>query len=198
MLPRCLAFACALTTGGCADDDGDDDRSDRLLTGFADGDIALAGVREGDILTMYVCGGEQTYATHTMWFHALSIAGDVVDGQSGTASVHGELDGDGDIAGTFRGPDGMDRAWSMSRISDGSLAGLYTAETAGCTTGVIVWESGTDQSSGQPTYDAQGTWCNSASEFEQVIILPPLSFTANGLEVSVEREGFESFVVEPF
>jgi hypothetical protein len=183
---------------GCAADDGDDERSDRLFTGFADGDIALAGVREDDILTMYVCGGEQTYATHTMWFHALPIVDGIIDGQTATASVHGELDDAGELTGTLRGPDGMDRQWSLSPTTQSSLAGLYTAVTDGCTTGVIVWESGTDQSTDEPTYDAQGTWCNSASEFEQVIILEPLTFTSAGLQVSVEREGFESFVVEPF
>ncbi len=170
-----------------------------MLTGFADGDIALAGVREGDFLKLYVCGGEQTYATHTMWFHAVPIEGDILDHQADGASVHGEIDERGDISGTLRDRDGVDHPFSLERVHDGSLAGLYTATTDGCTTGVIVWESGTDQSTGGPTYDGQGTWCNMASELEQVIILTPLTLTSMGLEVSVpNRPGFESFFVQPF
>ena len=199
MMHRLLALSCVASLVGCAEDDDGDGRSDRLLTGFADGDIAMAGVIEGGILKVYICGGEQTYATHTMWFHALPIDGDVVDGQADGASVHGEFDERGDISGTFRDRDGIDHPWSMEPTREGSLAGLYTATTDGCTTGVIVWESGTDQSTGEPGYDGQGTWCNMASEFEQVIILPPIALESSGLEVSVpDREGFESFFVEPF
>jgi hypothetical protein len=196
-LPAVLLVAGICT--GCVDDGDDDGRSDRLLTGFADGDIAMAGVRMGDILKLYVCGGEQTYATHTMWFHAVQIEGDVIDGQAMGASVHGEIDERGDMSGTLRDVDGVDHPWELTRVDDGSLAGLYTATTEGCTTGVIVWESGTDQSSGGPAYDGQGTWCNMASEFEQVIILTPIALTSMGLEVSVPtRPGFESFYVEAF
>jgi hypothetical protein len=198
MLHRSLALSFLIVTG-CSESEDDDGRSDRLLTGFADGDIAIAGVRDGEYIHVYVCGGEQTFATHTMWFRTVPIEGDVLDQQTAGASIHGDIEADGSMSGTLRDSDGVDHPWSMEPTRDGSLAGLYTAMTDGCTTGVIVWESGTDQSTGEPTYEGQGTWCNMASEFEQVIILTPIAFKSTGIEVSVpDRPGFESFVVEPF
>jgi hypothetical protein len=160
-------------------------------------DIAVAAVRQSDIVTVYFCGGDGNYDTATRWFHSLQVNDGVIDGESSGWQLHAEVDGN-DMTGSVRDDNGMDHAWSVSPTTDGSLAGLYTASTDGCTTGVIVWESGTDESTGEPTYEGQGTWCNMASEFEQVIILEPILITTDGLPVSVERPGFEEFYVTAF
>lgn len=179
---------------GC--DSGEDaepfELSARVHVARAEGsDVVMGAITESDdSLTIYSCGGPTTFATHTRWFrgdfghdgdpNAFVLTADDFE-------VRGERTEDG-LSGELVEPDGATHALTFSPTSDTDPAGLYTATMDGCATGVVVFDDGT----------TQGTYCNSAGEFTQVIILQPADLSANGFEVQVERpDGPINFVVDP-
>ena len=178
--PVLVALFCA-SVAACstAGQDDEDEFDERVLVGDVDGsDAVLAAIRDGTSVTVYVCGGDSTFDTHTRWFGGGSIDGEgafSIDLEDWT--IAGTFD-DLDVAGTLTDPDGAQMTYSASAISTDSIAGLYTAEPDGCRTGVVLQDNG-----GGIT--GQGTWCNQAAEFGQVIILEPIEVTAQGIAVEV-------------
>lgn len=173
-------------TGGTGD-------SERMHVGRIEGSTAtIAVVVEGDAATVYVCGTEDTLNTHTRWFRGLGLTGGAFSGSDASGwAVEGSIDG-ASISGTLTDATGAASAFSASAVDTDPVAGLYTAVLDGCETGVVV----------QSATDAQGAYCSTTAEFDQVIILQPVTLTANGgIEGSVEGPSGEEpleFEVLPF
>jgi hypothetical protein len=181
-----------LAATGCADSATEPvDLAARVhVAAVDDSDVKLGAIVDGDALTVYACGGPQTFATHTRWF----------DGRFGTDDdpnafaidvdgfrLEGERTVEG-ITGVFVDPDGTEHAFAAEATDDAEPPGLYTGAADGCTTGVVVL----------PDLSTQGTYCNADGEFIQVIILRPGDLSANGFEVQVDRpEGPLTLQVDP-
>jgi len=188
-IPCCLALS--LFVVGCSDDG--QLRPARVRVGTADmGDVVFGAVVE-DRISVYVCGGPQTFATHTRWFRD----GEIADDGSFTIELEGwtlagELEGEV-VTAELRDPDGATLQLEGAGVTEDGVAGLYTANVDGCTTGVVVRGDENDPK-------AQGTWCDDQSNFAQVIVLEPLVLTDMGIEVSVTKPGATmatTFFVEP-
>jgi hypothetical protein len=139
-------------------------------------DAWLAVKVQEDSAVVYVCGGDHTLATHTRWLagHAESSTSFEREGWA----VDLEIDED-ETTGTLS-HDGIETAFTATRIPVGGLAGLFTQVTDGCRTGVIV------ASGDSAGVDAQGAFCagvNGQNELAQVTPMIPVQQTADGLGV---------------
>lgn len=187
-ISRCLALSAFVA--GCSDD-GQPGPS-RVRVGTADmGDVVFGAVVE-DRISVYVCGGPQTFATHTRWFKDGELDDDgafamELDGWMLSGAVDGEL-----VTASLRDPDGFVLQLEGAGVPEDEVAGLYIAPIDGCTTGVVVRGDENDP-------QAQGTWCDAQANFAQVIVLEPLVLTSMGIEVSVTKPGTDeptTFFVE--
>lgn len=180
--------------------EGGDSTDERMHVGTLAGtNVAIAAIVDGASLTIYVCGNEATLTTHTRWFRAVSITDGAFTGSDDAGwSVEGTVD-EGIVRGTVTSADGTASTFEAAGVRKGSVSGLYTAVQDGCETGVIV-QSNDDAMDDEPDYDVQGAWCNAMAEFDQVIILQPVTLTANGgIDAMVLRpEGELRFEVLPF
>ena len=186
----CVVLSFALV--GCSDDG--QLRPARMRVGTAtSGDVVFAAVVEDDV-SVYVCGGDTTFATHTRWFRDIPLDDDgafeaTLEGW--TISGNAETD---DITADLVGPADEQVALAGASVPDDGLAGLYTREIDGCTTGLVVRGPDDDP-------QTQGTWCDDQGQFAQVIVLPPVVLTAEGIHVEVMRPdplGLTDFYVAPF
>jgi hypothetical protein len=183
----------AILLVACATTESDDpiELSERVHVARVDGsDVMLGAIVEGSSLTVYVCGGPSTFETHTRWFRGGFGEGGDADAFAIEADgfvLRGSRTEDG-LEGALVEPEGVEHAFATTPTTDSDAAGLYTTAVDGCTTGVVV----------MPDSTLQGTYCNSAGEFTQVIILQPSDLSANGFEVSVERpDGPLTLFVDP-
>lgn len=117
----------------------------------------------------FVCGGEETLATHTRWMTAPAGPSLRFERDGWVLALEGS---DDTLRGELRGPDGDVMPVAAGR-PEGPLAGLYTAIESGCRAGVII-------ASGEA---AQGAWCDSFDNFSQVTPLTPIERKAQGIEV---------------
>ena len=188
-----LALSSALF--GCSDDG--QLRPARTRVGTAtSGDVVFAAVVEDDV-SVYVCGGDTTFATHTRWFRDIPLDDDggfeaTLEGW--TISGLAETDDTGGIMAELVGPADEMVSLEGKGVPDDGLAGLYTKNVDDCTTGLVVRGSDDDP-------QTQGTWCDDQGQFAQVIVLPPVVLTAEGIHVEVMRPeplGLTDFYVEPF
>lgn len=187
----CIVALFALSA--CSDDGLPAADDTRMRVGRADsGDMAFAAAVEDDTISVYACGGEQTFATNTRWFRDGTLADDAFSMELDGWTIAGDVAAR-TIDGTLTDPAGNQIAWSVEAVGDDELAGLYTKEIDGCVTGLVVQRDG-------ETLDTQGTWCNDRAEFAQVIVLPPVVVKDEGIKVKVERptDGPTEFFVEPF
>jgi hypothetical protein len=195
--PLSIAIAIPLALGcstAAQDDEEPTTLEARVLVGQVDdSDIVLGVVAEGDALTVYACGGTQTFATHTRWFQGSFGEGDDPDAfeiEQDGFSLQGRRTPDG-LSGVLHEPDGSMRTIAAFPTAEDTLSGLYFATVDGCRTGVVLFAT-------PDGVDGQGTYCNDQGEFIQVIILQPVQLRADGIEVEVEKdEGAMSFFVEP-
>ncbi|HET6584640.1 MAG TPA: hypothetical protein VFG69_14375 [Nannocystaceae bacterium] len=187
----CLA-ALALAIAGCSDDG--QLKPARVRVGTATtGDVVFGAVVE-DTVSVYVCGGDTTFATHTRWFRDAELDDDgsfemTLDGWTISGSV-----ADDRLAASLESDMGEALELAGEAVAEDGLAGLYTAELDGCTTGLVVRGEGDD-------VQTQGTWCSDQSQFAQVIVLEPLALTSMGIHVEVMRPdplGVTDFYVAPF
>lgn len=185
--------ACSSAAG-----DGGDDDAELVagsLVGQLDGSDVVLGVvlSDDDEITAYACGGVDTYATHSRWFEGRFGEGDDPDAFSIELEdfvLSGRRTSDA-IAGSLRDPDGTTRSFTVAPTADDSLSGLYDADVDGCRTGVVLFST-------PDGVEGQGTYCNDAGEFIQVIILQPVALSAGGVQVQVDKpDGPSTFVVHP-
>lgn len=198
MLRPALAFASLLNLAcsTAAQDDGEMPTTleARTLVGqVSDSDITLGVVAEDDTLTVYACGGADTFATHTRWFEGTFGDGDDPDAfeiEQDGFTLSGRRSRDG-LAGVLQEPDGSMRPFGAFPTGEDTLSGLYFAAIDGCRTGVVLFAT-------PDGVDGQGTYCNDQGEFIQVIILQPAQLQANGIEVQVDKaDGPITFFVQP-
>lgn len=169
-----LAAACAL---GCTDPGEAPSQWVGALPGT---DLALALTSEGDgALRAYVCGGPDTYATHSRWFEGTLTADGAFDAVREGWALTGDAGPDG-ASGTLTSPDGDELPFD-AHPATAPLEGLYFALDSGCRTGAVVWTG----AAGEPSL--QGTWCDDQSHFEQVTPVLPITLTAEGIHVRVDR-----------
>ncbi len=183
----CLCWVFAIV--GCSDDGQIGPARQRVGTATS-GDVVFAAVVEGDI-SVYVCGGATTYATHTRWFRDLALADDggfeaTLDGWTITGVAEDDA-----IAATVVGPADETIELDGRAAREDSIEGLYTQTLDGCATGLVMREEGGELLS-------QGTWCSDQNEFAQVIVLEPV-LTSEGIHVEVTKPSgtTEDFYVEP-
>lgn len=186
----CLA-ALAIAIAGCSDD-GQLTRT-RVRVGTAPGSDVVFGALVEDTVSVYVCGGDSTFATHTRWFRDAALDDDgafemTLDGWTITGTAEEDR-----ITATLRDEAGAELELDGNGVPEDGLAGLYTKEIDGCTTGLVVRGEGDD-------VQTQGTWCSDQSQFAQVIVLEPLALTSMGIHVEVTRPDplpVIDFYVEP-
>lgn len=179
----------SLAIVGCSDDGQLGPARQRVGTATT-GDVVFAAVVEGDI-SVYVCGGATTYATHTRWFRDLALADDgsfeaTLDGWTITGTAEDDA-----ITAELVGPADEMLELDGRAAREDSIEGLYTQMLDGCTTGLVMREDGGEVLS-------QGTWCSDQNEFAQVIVLEPV-LTSEGIHVEVTKPSgtTEDFYVEP-
>lgn len=190
-----LVLLGALSAAACDDPDDDPyaeaELEARVLVGTVDDtDLVLGALLDGDVLSIYQCGGDETFATHTRWFRGLVGNGDDPDAFSlvyGDMTLRGQRTADG-LHGELVLADGTEHAFAVDPVGDDDVPGVYVAEHDGLRTGVVVREVG-----GELT--AQGASCTDRDECSQVIILPPLAVTDETLPVQVDADGMVLDVV---
>lgn len=185
LAPGLLALGC-----GPQDDEPYDDGPEptelraRVLVGTVEGtDLALGALLDGDTLAVYQCGGDTTFASHTRWFRGLVGAGDDPDGFElvvDDMTLVGIRTADG-LEGELVEPDGTRRPFAVDPVDDDDQPGIYVATHDGLSTGVVVREQDGE-------LVAQGASCTDERECFQVIILPPLDVTTEGIAVQVQTD----------
>ena len=188
-----MPTACS-STAQHGDERGDTELGARSLVGQVDdSDVVIGIALDGDDITLYTCGGVQTYATHSRWFQGSFGDGEDPDAFSMDLDgfrVSGTRSADA-IAGSLREPDGTTHSFTAAPTAEDGLSGLYDTSIDGCRTGVVLFST-PDGVSGQ------GTYCDDAGQFIQVIILQPVELTSEGVEVQVEKpDGPATFFVQP-
>lgn len=187
---RSFCALVALAIAGCSDDGQPGPARQRVGTA-ASSDVVFAAVVEDDI-SVYVCGGATTFATHTRWFRDVALGDDgsfeaTLDGWT----ITGTADDDA-ITAELVGPADESLDLDGRAAREDTLEGLYTQTLDGCATGLVMraGEGG--------EYLSQGTWCSDQNEFAQVIVLEPV-LTSDGIHVEVTKpDGVtDDFYVEP-
>ncbi len=179
----------------CSDDGLPSEDDTRMRVGRAtngDREMAFAAAVEADTISVYACGGAQTFATHTRWFRDGGIDGGAFEMELDGWTIAGSV-AERTIDGMLTDPQGVDIPWQVEAVGDDDIAGLYTKELDGCVTGLVVQRQA-------DSLDTQGTWCNDRTESAQVIVLSPVVLTAEGIHVQVDRptDGAIDFFVAPF
>lgn len=165
LLPLALLLA-----AGCGDEG-----ATPTYVGRAGGDAALGIVADGGLVTAYLCGGRDTFASLTRWFHGAVGPDGKLSLVSGDATLTGDL---GSLQGEIVTGDGTTLAWTVTPASGG--AGIYAADGA-CRTGAIVGDLDGD---GQARL--QGTWCDGEGRFAQVTPLQPVYAPAERIDVEAQ------------
>ena len=151
---------------------------------LADGETWIAVSSDEQSVVAYVCGGDNTLATHTRWFVTPSGGSDLAfdhDGWRLETSLS-----DGDISGSLIDPDGLESSFAANHTAEGDPAGLFTAFDSGCRDGVIVESGGS----------SQGAWCDLLDNFGEVT--PAMPIDASGFDVvAATPMGDRMFFVEP-
>ena len=93
----------------------------------------LQAVQQDDFLNLYVCGGDETFATHTRWF----CASDMTNGQAIIGERGWTLYYDNGHA-TFVDEQGVSTTMDLEETSDNEAA-LYESNDSGCHDGAIAW-----------------------------------------------------------
>ena len=105
--------------------------------GELDGSDALIAVLVSDgWVSVYTCGGDGTWQTHTGWFYGRP-QGDAFDLAHDDLRVRGEFDGSL-TRGTLRLADGREIGFEAELADANSAAGLYYRQVYGDRTGLIV------------------------------------------------------------
>ncbi len=174
-----LALACDPEPAGPAEGT---DLDARAAVGAIDStDLSLAALLDEDALTVYMCGGDETFDSHTRWFRGSFGEGDDPDAfelVSDGMTLVGTRTADG-LTGELVEADGSRHAFAIDPVDDDSDLGLYFASQDDRNTGVVVREEGGE-------LVAQGASCTRTNECNQVIILPPLAITNKTIQVQVE------------
>jgi hypothetical protein len=152
--------------------------------GAVDGtDVSVGLVTDGSYTALFFCGGPASFATATKWFR-FAESSDAFTAQAGTWTATGTTTADG-ASGTLDRGNGESLTWSVARVPDGSIMGLYESIDASGTAGVVV-RSETDASG------TQGALIDREHAIEQIIPIRPLAQTDRGLDVLID--GHETFV----
>jgi hypothetical protein len=203
-------LACALVAvllAACAQSDDDPNvdpgspSSSGPFVGTLAGTTAMVGlVRDGDQLAAYVCGREDTLASHTRWFNgALENDGDTfnLDVDEATFTLNGDdwslsgaITADG-VSGTLVDPDGTSSSFVLEVAAAGSLSGLYSVLDGDCRSGLIVSDPGATG-----TLITQGAWCDGSGLIKQVTPMSPVTLTDDGaLQVTVDEADPENLLM---
>jgi len=152
--------------------------------GTLDGtDVTIGLVTDGSFTALFFCGGPTSYATATKWFRFAGST-DSFTAQAGTWTATGTTSANG-ASGTLDRGNGQMLTWSVSRVPDGSIRGVYESIDAKGTAGVVV-RSETDAAG------TQGAFIDSEHAVERIIPILPLEQTDHGLRVQID--GQEAFV----
>lgn len=151
--------------------------------GAPKGNELAFGLVEGEgAVVAYVCGGSQTFATHSRWFTGpLDADGNFsanADGWTLTGTI-GKTDKDV-VSAALVAPDKTSTDLSATRGIAGSTDGLYDVQDSGCRTGVVAWTDPVGQR------QLQGTWCDDKDHFAQVTPVLPITESDKGLHVTVD------------
>jgi hypothetical protein len=126
-LSACAAVACGSTSPPAAP-------AARIFTGTVDGtDAQVAVVASARHLRVYFCGGPASYATMTHWFTLDLDPSGAAHAQADAAqtwSLDGQV-GDTTATGAITIADGTRFTFATTRVSAGTIAGLYEG-MAGC------------------------------------------------------------------
>lgn len=174
-----LSMAVAVALLGCGDTGdeagavSEDPAAPRVYVGALSGsDVRVGLVVEGGRAALFFCGGPSTLS-ETRWFRG-AFEGERIDLTKNGAHAIGEV-GAEEASGTLRTEAG-DVGWNVTRVHDGSVAGLYEANDEGVA-GVVV--SSEDV--------AQGAFIAPGPSFEvfQIIVIRPIRLSSLGINVSV-------------
>jgi hypothetical protein len=146
-------------------------------------DAVIGAVSDGAEITVYLCGGPNSYATDTRWLRGPVDAAGAFSVESEGFTVAGDVSGGHVITDL-----GITLSWTMAEAS-GDLEGVYQSEGA-CRTGAVVGDF-----AGDGTMQLQGTWCDGAGKFMQVTPIMPIALTAEGLEARVETSPASIFLL---
>ena len=165
--------------------DAEDDESvpaQGIYVGEVEGTTAMVGlVRDGAVLSAYVCGREDTLATHTRWFHgALNEDGGTFALQADSWTLSGTFEGDA-LSGTLDAPDDSSSTVLLEMAAADTLGGLYSVVDSECRAGLIVIDAET-----AGTLVTQGAWCDGSGLVMQVTPMMPVVLTGEGIQVSVD------------
>ena len=143
--------------------------------GQVDGSDAKLGVVVGPSqVVAFVCGGDATYGTSTVWFRTARSAPSAVDVTSKAHELHLEKVDGSTLSGQFVLGDGSPaHTVRVTRLNDeNGIAGVYEATDADGHSGVIV--SSADE--------AQGAFIPSiAAKFLQIVPIRPLALIDGSL-----------------
>jgi hypothetical protein len=145
-----------------------------------DTDARVAVATDGENGVAYICGGEETMATHTRWFGDDIWAGELT-AQTSDWEFSADVYEDG-ADGFLTSPDGD--VWEFSLTDAG---GLYQAEDAGCKDGAVLGPDANGELS------LQGVWCDEVGSLAQVTPVTTLALEPT-IRVQVESDsGLRSF-----
>jgi len=147
--------------------------------GDVDETTAMVGlIQDGDQVSAYVCGREDTLQTHTRWFHGtLSEDGISVSMEAEGWHLEGALTAEV-FDGVLSDPDGEPASISIDASSADAMTGLYSVLDAGCRAGLLVLEA--------DTLVTQGAWCDGDGLVKQVTPMMPVALIDGGIAVMVD------------
>jgi hypothetical protein len=143
----------------------------------SDGGLSIALAMQGKAVAAYACGDDPARDQYPGWLIGETSTEGQVHLSAGGWSLQASV-GAQSASGTLTGPDGTMLPWSAMRVGAEGLSGLYATDDSGCTTGVIVVDSGR-----API--VRGVWCNRDGELRQVIPGEPLGLHDGDLPVEV-------------
>ena len=168
-----MGVVVVMLVAGC----GDEKVAPVYVGKVAESDAVVAAVSDGEHVAFYLCGGAETYATHTRWFKGAIDEGGAFSIENDGFVAKGDLTSQ---SGTVKIAAGETWAWSL-RPAEGEIEGLYEAMDGSCRTGAVAADF-----DGDGVVDLQGTWCDGQSRFAQVTPITPVAVTDRGIGVSVQ------------
>ena len=182
LLAAALSFAFA--SSSCASNAGDEGlKLNPPDAGAADpsaiyvGTVDKSDIRVGLVVltgkgALFFCGGPTTLGS-TKWFRG-AVGADSISLDKDGAAARGTFSAT-KASGTMTPAQGQPLTWSVTRVAEGSVAGLYDAKDTGIA-GVVVASSDF----------AQGAYIDMALKVSQIIVIQPIRVLDFGLTVTVD------------
>ena len=134
-LRSALTSACLILVS-CSESAAPTDAVQTFVGTIPGTDMVVGAASHEGRMSLYVCGGDSTFATHSRWYDGpIDAATGDVDLSVNNWIVTANVDG-ASLVGTLIAPDLSELPFSAALAADG-VPGVYDAEPNGCRIGVV-------------------------------------------------------------